>query len=204
MRSKLRDDFVEYLARSAAVLVEQARSTDPREAMEILSEVEEIKELMEKTSHKKPLSHVDFEFWNKILDNSPSPNIHSSAYGTDIAADALDVHALSAPSLDALTNREREALSYVTKGCSNKDIAEQLGVREITVKVHLKSVFRKLGVSNRTQAARVVWEIGHVDMDSPPLSNEESLPKPLSRQGTPMPPKLASSPNNPFLELGGE
>ena len=54
--------------------------------------------------------------------------------------------------LDDLTAREREVLSLLVKGLPNKVIARELDLKEITVKVHLQSVFRKLGVSNRAQA----------------------------------------------------
>ena len=62
--------------------------------------------------------------------------------------------------LDKLTRREREVLSLLTGGHPNKEIARRLGLREITVKVHLKGVYRRLGVANRTQAVRTVFELG--------------------------------------------
>jgi DNA-binding NarL/FixJ family response regulator len=51
-----------------------------------------------------------------------------------------------------LTEREKEILSYASKGDSNKDIAQKLFVKEVTVKTHLNSIFKKLKVKNRTQA----------------------------------------------------
>ena len=51
-----------------------------------------------------------------------------------------------------LTPREKEVLHLLVKGHPNKTIAKELGVKEVTVKVHLQHVFSKLGVSNRTQA----------------------------------------------------
>jgi DNA-binding NarL/FixJ family response regulator len=48
-----------------------------------------------------------------------------------------------------LTGREAEVARLVSQGLSNKAVAEQLGIREGTVKTHLHNVFRKLGVSNR-------------------------------------------------------
>jgi DNA-binding NarL/FixJ family response regulator len=62
--------------------------------------------------------------------------------------------------LNKLTVREREVLSLLIKGCSNKEIARQLGVKEITAAFHLRGVFKKLGVSNRTQAAAVALRLG--------------------------------------------
>ncbi|MHC1763348.1 MAG: response regulator [Verrucomicrobiia bacterium] len=52
-----------------------------------------------------------------------------------------------------LTQREVEVLKLITKGKSNKEIGAILDITEDTVKGHLKSVFGKLGVSDRTQAA---------------------------------------------------
>jgi DNA-binding NarL/FixJ family response regulator len=55
--------------------------------------------------------------------------------------------------LDALTPREREVLSHIAAGRSNREIARVLHVSEKTVKAHVSSVLAKLGVQDRTQAA---------------------------------------------------
>jgi DNA-binding NarL/FixJ family response regulator len=52
-----------------------------------------------------------------------------------------------------LTRREHEILACVAGGMTNGEIAHELHVAESTVKSHLTSAYRKLGVSNRTQAA---------------------------------------------------
>lgn len=52
----------------------------------------------------------------------------------------------------SLTGREKEVLQLAAKGASNKDIADKLVLREVTVKTHLNSIFKKLKVANRTQA----------------------------------------------------
>ncbi len=62
--------------------------------------------------------------------------------------------------LQRLTPRERDVLGLLTKGHSNKEIARALGLQEVTVKVHLKGVFRKLGASNRTQAVKIAMQLG--------------------------------------------
>jgi two-component system nitrate/nitrite response regulator NarL len=59
-----------------------------------------------------------------------------------------------------LSPREKEILSYLVAGDSNKAIARCLGITEATVKVHLKSVQRKIRVENRTQAA--IWALAHL------------------------------------------
>lgn len=56
-----------------------------------------------------------------------------------------------------LTPRETEILDCLTSGASNKQIARDLGITEATVKIHMKSLIRKIGVRNRTQAA--LWAI---------------------------------------------
>ena len=55
--------------------------------------------------------------------------------------------------LSGLTPRERQVLEGLTYGKSNKEIALDRGISEVTVKLHVKTLCRKLGARNRTQAA---------------------------------------------------
>ncbi len=57
-----------------------------------------------------------------------------------------------------LTAREKEVLALAAKGANNKEIAEELVLREVTVKTHLNSIFKKLKVANRTQAVLLALE----------------------------------------------
>ncbi|WP_425070537.1 response regulator transcription factor [Sagittula sp. S175] len=59
-----------------------------------------------------------------------------------------------------LTRREREVLDGLAKGKSNKEIARDLDLTEPTIKLHLKTLFRKLEVNNRTQAAIIARDAG--------------------------------------------
>jgi DNA-binding NarL/FixJ family response regulator len=52
-----------------------------------------------------------------------------------------------------LTEREEEVLSLVTDGLSNRQIALQLNIGENTVRTHVGSLLRKIGLSNRTELA---------------------------------------------------
>ena len=61
--------------------------------------------------------------------------------------------------IDALTPKEKEVLSLVAQGASNQEIADKLFVRDVTVKTHLNSIFKKLKVTNRTQAVLLAMEI---------------------------------------------
>lgn len=55
--------------------------------------------------------------------------------------------------IDSLTKRELEVLKLLAVGSFNKDIAESLGISERTVKNHISNIFKKISVSDRTQAA---------------------------------------------------
>ena len=61
-----------------------------------------------------------------------------------------------------LTDREMEVLSCLIEGQPNKRIARSLAIEEVTVKLHLKKIFRKLGASNRTHAVRLAIQDGLV------------------------------------------
>ena len=56
-----------------------------------------------------------------------------------------------------LTRRELEVVKLLVQGLTNKQIGELLGVSASTIKTHVQSIIRKLGVSDRTQAA--VWAV---------------------------------------------
>jgi len=61
-----------------------------------------------------------------------------------------------------LTPREVETLKLLARGHSNKSIARELGIVDSTVKVHIKSILRKLGVRSRVAAALIAFENGLV------------------------------------------
>jgi two component transcriptional regulator, luxR family len=64
---------------------------------------------------------------------------------------------------NSLTRREKDVLLLVTQGENNKSIAEKLVVSEITVKSHLNNIFKKLNVSNRTQAVLLAMQMNLVE-----------------------------------------
>ncbi len=53
----------------------------------------------------------------------------------------------------SLTPREKDVLQYLAKGASNKEIAAELGLQLVTIKLHVRGICRKLNADNRTQAA---------------------------------------------------
>ena len=64
------------------------------------------------------------------------------------------------PMAQRLTQRENEVLKGLTEGKSNKEIARDLDLTEPTIKLHMKTLYRKLDVNNRTQAAIVARDAG--------------------------------------------
>jgi DNA-binding NarL/FixJ family response regulator len=75
---------------------------------------------------------------------------------------ARDTQPAPTPPTDLLSAREREVLELLARGCTNREIAEQLIITPSTVKVHVEHILAKLGVSDRTQAAVQAIELGYV------------------------------------------
>jgi DNA-binding NarL/FixJ family response regulator len=89
------------------------------------------------------------------------------------AVEGTAFHALGLPAMSeqtagreaGLSDREFEILKALSRGLSNKAIAAELWITVQTVKFHLTSIYRKLGINNRTEAAR--WALGKgVDHES--------------------------------------
>ena len=64
------------------------------------------------------------------------------------------------PLAEKLTPRELQMLEKLCEGLSNKEVARALGIQEPTVKLHMKTLYRKIGAHNRTQAALIAKEAG--------------------------------------------
>jgi DNA-binding NarL/FixJ family response regulator len=69
------------------------------------------------------------------------------------------------PERSELTEREPEVMQLVARGLSNKQVARVLGRTDETVKIHLKNVFAKLGVADRTEAVTVALSRGLIHLD---------------------------------------
>lgn len=75
-------------------------------------------------------------------------------------ASELAQHAMD----DALTDREIEVLKQIAAGCSNKVVAERLGISEDTVKGHVRSILSKLNASDRTHAVTIAVRRGFLEL----------------------------------------
>ena len=71
----------------------------------------------------------------------------------------VDLKFVKSGDIEPLTTREKEILKMVAQGASNNEIADKLYVREVTVKTHLNSIFKKLKVKSRTQAVLLAMQM---------------------------------------------
>jgi len=67
-----------------------------------------------------------------------------------------------APTLEGLTERERQVLELIGQGFSNREIADHFVISEATVKTHVNRVFSKLQLGDRVQAVVLAYESGLV------------------------------------------
>ena len=80
-----------------------------------------------------------------------------SAY-SDIVLEVMRDQSKSDDMFSSLTDREREILVEVARGYSNRQIADRLFISEATVKVHIKSLLKKLSVKSRVAATVLYLE----------------------------------------------
>jgi DNA-binding NarL/FixJ family response regulator len=93
----------------------------------------------------------------ELLDAVRSVHAGGRVLSPDVAHD-LAMHALDEP----LSHRELTVLRLVANGHPNKQIASQLELSTDTIKAHLKSIFAKLGVTDRTEAVTVAARRGFI------------------------------------------
>ena len=67
----------------------------------------------------------------------------------------------------ALSPRELEVLKLIAEGLRNKEIGSRLNIAEDTVKIHIKNIFTKLNVIDRTQAVVTAMQRGIIHLDNP-------------------------------------
>jgi two-component system, NarL family, nitrate/nitrite response regulator NarL len=85
--------------------------------------------------------------------------------GTYVPADILQIPVLEASvpaphALDRLTPREQQVLVRLATGAPNKEIGRDLGLAEITIKLHVRQILKKIGARNRSEAASIATRAG--------------------------------------------
>jgi DNA-binding NarL/FixJ family response regulator len=129
--------------------------------------------------------HIDSDWLDRVFDAGAIGVISKAAHPVALATlvrETLDGHIFHSVSARRTTNgqlpspvvledlpltgREVEILQLVASGSTNGEIARQLWVTEQTVKFHLRNIYRKLDVANRTQASRFAYANGLVSMQA--------------------------------------
>ena len=113
---------------------------------------------------KKSISPADLPvLLRQVLQGSvkfATPRIARAVVTKATRGSQLDVVRAEACCETGLTARELEVLEMVARGLPNRAVAEELFLSDQTVKRHLRKVYRKLGVANRTEAARTAYSLG--------------------------------------------
>jgi DNA-binding NarL/FixJ family response regulator len=100
-----------------------------------------------------------------VLDPAVQARLLSAVTGRPASGPATGVGAPAAhAALESLTAREREVLTLIAQGLSNREIARQLFIGEATVKTHLLRAFEKLQVTDRTAAVTAAYRLGLLDL----------------------------------------
>ena len=110
----------------------------------------------------RPLERCEPRVVDAALEAGAFAHVAKSAHPDELAETVLDALAIPGRRLTAvdpadrpsrLTRREHEILQLLAQGHSNAQLAKLLWVTEQTIKFHLSNIYRKLNVSNRTEAA---------------------------------------------------
>lgn len=86
-------------------------------------------------------------------------------FGAEVAAQFTALHHARVAAAWALSTREREVLTLVSHGESNKEIGRDLRLKETTIEAYLRSIMRKLGARSRTEAIRVAVQRGIIALE---------------------------------------
>ncbi len=107
------------------------------------------------------LKNIDADFFlDAIRRAMQGDSVISNEMTAKLVANLRRGHEPIPTEISKLTLREGDILSQLASGLSNKEIARELNLAESTVKIHIQSILKKLGLSNRVQAAIYAVERG--------------------------------------------
>ncbi len=136
------------------------------------SDESRILDALDAGAHGYLLKHIEPD---ALLDAVRAANAGDAPIDPRVGRVLLDNRNHASANPGGLTPRETVVLELVGRGLANKQIARQLGISERTVKAHLTSVFQRLGVSDRVQAA--LWAQRHQ-----PLPSSEATDRPSNQR----------------------
>lgn len=109
------------------------------------------------------LKHVEHDSWIPYLKAIMNDDVQIDKPIAKQILQEFSNHQLIADNKrDRLSTREREILTLVANGLTNKEISTRLEISEYTVKNHLKNLFQKLHLNNRVQLAKYAYEHGYL------------------------------------------
>ena len=89
--------------------------------------------------------------------------LRRSGWQKEQCSPSKDLKFMREGEIEPLSAREREVLKFAALGDSNSQIAEKLYVREVTIKTHMNTIFKKLKVNSRTQAVLLAMQMRLID-----------------------------------------
>ena len=89
--------------------------------------------------------------------------LRRSGWQKEQCSPSKDLKFMREGEIEPLSAREREVLKFAALGDSNSKIAEKLYVREVTIKTHMNTIFKKLKVNSRTQAVLLAMQMRLID-----------------------------------------
>lgn len=134
-------------------------------AMDILPEHVDVVEFIQAGGHGFILKNAPWEDWIKTIKTVATgikvlPPILTNSLFAQIVEFALDSGEKIPAHAIQFTPREREVVDLITKGLSNKDIAESLHIATYTVKSHVHNILEKLALGTRLQVAAYIRKKG--------------------------------------------
>src|SRR6187455_191661 len=108
------------------------------------------------------LKDADAEEVAAAIRSAHNGEVHLDAAVARLLAQRMRTRRDAEP-IEPLTPREKEVLSQLAKGASNKEIAYELSITERTARTHVSNILGKLGLASRTQAA--LWAVEHKLVD---------------------------------------
>jgi|SRR5690625_4421736 len=109
------------------------------------------------------LKHVEHDSWIPYLKAIMNDDVQiDKPIAKEILQEFSNNHTIEADEKDHLSTREKEILTLVADGLTNKEISVRLEISEFTVKNHLKNLFQKLHLNNRVQLAKYAYEHGYL------------------------------------------
>jgi len=98
-------------------------------------------------------------------DNSQEHSTHDATAPNNGELEITDTQLIK-----KLSKRERMVLELLVGGMTNKEIARSIELQEATIKIHVKNIYRKMGVANRAQAVRTAIQPGWAGQSSSPIN----------------------------------